>query len=136
MDFALSARTEELRQRLADFIAERVDPAEPAYREQVTASGDPHFHPPVMEELKAEARARGLWNLFLPETEYGAGLTNLEYAPLCELMGQSELAPEATNCLPPDTGNMEVLAKFATAAPGGTASCNRSWAVRSARASR
>jgi len=114
MDFALSTRTERLRRQLADFIAERVDPAEPVYRAQVAASGDPHFHPPVMEELKAEARARGLWNLFLPESEYGAGLSNLEYAPLCELMGQSELAPEATNCMPPDTGNMEVLAKFAT----------------------
>src|SRR3954447_12876076 len=114
MDFAPSARTEELLGRLADFIQERVDPAEKVYAEQVAASGDPHFHPPIMEELKAEARARGLWNLFLPESEYGAGLSNLEYAPLCELMGQSELAPEATNCMPPDTGNMEVLVKFAT----------------------
>jgi acyl-CoA dehydrogenase len=114
MDFALSARTEELQERLADFIAERVDPAEAVYADQVTASGDPHFHPPVMEELKAEAKARGLWNLFLPDTEYGAGLTNLEYAPLCELMGQSPLSQEATNCSAPDTGNMEALAKFAT----------------------
>jgi len=114
MDFELSARTLELRDQLDAFIAERVDPAETIYAEQVVASGDPHFHPPIMEELKAEARGRGLWNLFLPESEYGAGLTNLEYAPLCELMGQSELSPEATNCMPPDTGNMEVLAKFAT----------------------
>jgi acyl-CoA dehydrogenase len=114
MDFVLSARTEELRGRLADFIAERVEPAEAVYAEQVAASGDPHFHPQVMEDLKAEARARGLWNLFLPEGEYGPGLTNLEYAPLCELMGQSPLSQEATNCSAPDTGNMEALVKFAT----------------------
>jgi acyl-CoA dehydrogenase len=114
MDFALGARTEELHGRLADFVAERVDPAEVVYAEQVAASGDPHFHPPVMEDLKAEARARGLWNLFLPEPEYGPGLTNLEYAPLCELMGRSPLSQEATNCSAPDTGNMEALVKFAT----------------------
>ena len=82
MDFELSARTLELRDQLDAFIAERVDPAETIYAEQVAASGDPHFHSPIMEELKAEARGRGLWNLFLPESEYGAGLTNLEYAPL------------------------------------------------------
>jgi acyl-CoA dehydrogenase len=114
MDFALSDRTLELRDRLADFIREQVDPAEAVYAEQVAASGDAHFHPPVMEELKADAKARGLWNLFLPENEHGAGLTNLEYAPLCELMGQSPLSQEATNCSAPDTGNMEALAKFAT----------------------
>jgi len=114
MDFAPSARTEELRGQLADFVRDRVDPAEAVYAEQVAASGDPHFHPPVMEDLKAEARARGLWNLFLPESEYGPGLTNLEYAPLCELMGRSPLSQEATNCSAPDTGNMEALVKFAT----------------------
>jgi acyl-CoA dehydrogenase len=114
MDFAPSARTQELRGRLADFVAERVDPAEAVYAEQVAASGDPHFHPPVMEDLKAEARARGLWNLFLPGSDHGPGLSNLEYAPLCELMGQSPLSQEATNCSAPDTGNMEALVKFAT----------------------
>jgi acyl-CoA dehydrogenase len=114
MDFAPSARTEELRGQLADFVRDRVDPAEAVYAEQVAASGDPHFHPPVMEDLKAEARARGLWNLFLPESDYGPGLSNLEYAPLCELMGQSPLSQEATNCSAPDTGNMEALVKFAT----------------------
>jgi acyl-CoA dehydrogenase len=114
MEFAPSARTEELHEQLDTFIRERVDPAQRVYAEQVRASGDSHFHPPVMEELKAEARARGLWNLFLPDPELGAGLTTLEYAPLCELMGQSPLSQEATNCSAPDTGNMELLAKFAT----------------------
>ena len=115
MDFTLSARTHELQQALADFIEEEIGPATAVYAAQVADSGDPHFHPPVMEELKAHARARGLWNLFLPESEYGAGLTNVEYAPLCELMGRAPLAGEATNCSAPDTGNMEVLAKFGTA---------------------
>ena len=114
MDFAPSARTEELPGRLADFIARAGRSGRAVYTEQVAASGDPHFHPPVMEELKAEATARGLWNLFLPDGEHGAGLTNLEYAPLCELMGQSPLSQEATNCAAPDTGNMEVLDEFAT----------------------
>ena len=115
MDFALSARTDELRARLGAFIDERVEPAVSVFRQQVEASGDPHFHPPVMEDLKAEARRRDLWNLFLPDERYGAGLTNLEYAPLCELMGASPLAAEATNCAAPDTGNMEILAEFGTA---------------------
>jgi acyl-CoA dehydrogenase len=114
MDFEPSARTRELHEQLARFIADRVEPSAARYAEQVQASGDPHFHPPVMEELKAEARARGLWNLFLPDPDLGAGLTNLEYAPLCELMGASPLSQEATNCAAPDTGNMELLAKFAT----------------------
>ncbi len=104
MDFEPSARTRELHERLADFIGDRVDPSDAVYREQVRASGDPHFHPPVMEELKAEARERGLWNLFLPDVELGAGLTTLDYAPLCELMGASPLSQEATNCSAPDTG--------------------------------
>jgi acyl-CoA dehydrogenase len=114
MDFDLTPRAEELRARLAAFIAEKVDPAEPVYREQVEASGNPHFHPPVMEDLKAEARRRGLWNLFLPNEKWGAGLNNVDYAPLCELMGRSFLVSEATNCAAPDTGNMEILAEFGT----------------------
>ena len=119
MDFELSARATELRDRLATFISERVDPATPVFAQQVADSGDPHFHPPVMEELKAEARARDLWNLFLPphaggQSQLGAGLTNVEYAPLCELMGTHLLAAEATNCSAPDTGNMEILAQFGT----------------------
>jgi acyl-CoA dehydrogenase len=114
MDFATSARAEEMTRRLRDFIEERVEPATPVYHQQVADSGDAHFHPPVMEELKAEARARGLWNLFLPDDEHGAGLSNVEYAPLCELTGRTPLAAEATNCSPPDTGNMEVLAQLGT----------------------
>ena len=114
MDFALSPRTEALRDQLRAFIDERVEPAVPVYRQQVTESGDPHFHPPVMEELKREAKARGLWNLFLPDQRFGPGLTNVEYAPLCELMGANLLAAEATNCAAPDTGNMEILAAFGT----------------------
>jgi acyl-CoA dehydrogenase len=114
MDFELTPRALELRAQLAAFIAQKVDPAERVYREQVEASGDPHFHPPVMEELKAEARRRGLWNLFLPNEKWGAGLNNVDYAPLCELMGRSLLTAEATNCAAPDTGNMEILAEFGT----------------------
>jgi acyl-CoA dehydrogenase len=114
MDFAFSPRVDDLRRELADFIDDVVDPAAPVARAQVEESGDPHFHPPVMEDLKKHARARGLWNLFLPDTRYGAGLTNLEYAPLCELMGRSPLSQEATNCSAPDTGNMEILAEFGT----------------------
>src|SRR5680860_109902 len=115
MDFAISPRAEDLRAQLQAFIDERVAPAAPVYIEQVRESGDPHFHPPVMEELKSEARARGLWNLFLPNPKWGAGLTNLDYAPLCELMGRNLLAAEATNCAAPDTGNMELLAEYGTA---------------------
>ncbi|MHB1503464.1 MAG: acyl-CoA dehydrogenase family protein [Acidimicrobiales bacterium] len=114
MDFAYSPRVEELRSNLLDFMASHVYPAEATYAEQIAAAGDPHAHPPVMEELKAEARSRGLWNLFLPDERYGAGLTNLEYAPLAEITGRSPIAPEALNCSAPDTGNMEILAGFGT----------------------
>ncbi len=116
MDFSPSAKSEELREKLLDFVTTHVEPATPLYFEQVRESGDPHFHPPVMEELKAEARARGLWNLFLPNAEHGAGLSNVDYAPLCEIMGRNLLASEATNCAAPDTGNMEILAEFGTTA--------------------
>lgn len=114
MDFAYSPKAEELQKKLQDFVDSHAYPAEPVYFRQIEESGDHHFHPPVMEELKAEARSRGLWNLFLPEERWGAGLTNLEYAPLAEIMGRSPLASEATNCAAPDTGNMEILAEFGT----------------------
>src|SRR3954470_2748301 len=114
MDFATSARSEELREQLLDFAETRVEPATPVYFEQVRESGDPHFHPPVMEELKAEARSRGLWNLFTPNATWGGGLSNVDYAPLCEIMGGNLLTAEATNCAAPDTGNMEILAEYGT----------------------
>ena len=112
MDFEFSPRAQELRERLLEFMDERVYPAEPVWQEQIESSGNPHFHAPVIGELKAEARSRGLWNLFLPDAEYGAGLTNAEYAPLAEIMGRSRIASEACNCSAPDTGNMEVLHQF------------------------
>jgi acyl-CoA dehydrogenase len=115
VDFAFSPKVQELQGRLLAFMDEHVYPAEPVWTEQMTASGDPHFHPPVLEDLKAEARRRGLWNLFLPDDRFGPGLTNAEYAPLAEITGRSPgLAPEATNCSAPDTGNMEILAEFGT----------------------
>src|SRR5262245_54616998 len=100
--------------RLVAFMDEHVYPNEKTYLEQVEAGGRWHV-PPVLEVLKAKAKAAGLWNLFLPDSEYGAGLTNLEYAPLCEMMGRAEMAPEVFNCSAPDTGNMEVLARYGTA---------------------
>src|SRR5256714_1728605 len=115
MDFAYDARTEELRGQLLEFLDEHVYPAEPVFAEQVAAATDPWDTPPVVEDLKAAARARGLWNLFLPDERYGAGLSNLQYAPLAELTGHSpQLAPVALNCAAPDTGNMELLALAAT----------------------
>jgi acyl-CoA dehydrogenase len=114
MDFQPSLRSDELKARLVEFDDEVVRPGEPVYRQQRVDSGDPHYPPPVMEELKAEARRRELWNLFLPEGDHGAKLSNLDYAPLCEVMGGSPLLSEATNCAAPDTGNMEILAQFGT----------------------
>ncbi|MEU1756524.1 acyl-CoA dehydrogenase family protein [Micromonospora matsumotoense] len=113
MDFGYDDRTVELRERLGAFLDECVLPAEPVHAAQVAAAGDPWARSPVLDELKVEARRRGLWNLFLPDPRYGAGLTNLQYAPLAELTGRSpHLAPEAVNCAAPDTGNMELLAEF------------------------
>ena len=116
MDFGLSPVAADLRERLVAFMDEHVVPAEAVYREQMTAAGNPHHHAPIIEELKAEARTRGLWNLFLPhKTQWTDGLSNLDYAPLAEVMGRSPLASEACNCNAPDTGNMEVLTMFGTA---------------------
>ncbi|MDA8102212.1 MAG: acyl-CoA dehydrogenase family protein [Nitrospiraceae bacterium] len=113
MDFELSPKAKDLRERLLAFMEESVYPAEAVYEEQMRSSGDPHFHAPVIEDLKAKARARGLWNLFLPhKTEWTDGLSNLDYAPLAEITGMSHLAPEALNCAAPDTGNMEILTMF------------------------
>jgi acyl-CoA dehydrogenase len=114
MDFAYSPRAQALIERVRAFMHDHVHPAEPEYFAQLTHSSDwrQWRQPPVMEELKRKARAAGLWNLFLPEEKYGAGLTNVEYAPLAELMGRSPIAPEVFNCNAPDTGNMEVLVKY------------------------
>jgi acyl-CoA dehydrogenase len=114
MDFAETERCTEYRTRLQSFMDEHVYPAEAVYEQQLAASGDPHHQPAVMEELKDEARRRGLWNLFQPHEEWGPGLTNLEYAPLAEILGRSRIASEACNCSAPDTGNMEVLTLFGT----------------------
>ncbi|MBO2456750.1 acyl-CoA dehydrogenase family protein [Actinomadura violacea] len=111
MDFALSPKAQDYQERLQEFMDEHVYPAEPVYTAW-RAENDPHALPPVVQELKAEARERGLWNLFLPDV---SGLSNLEYATLAELTGRSpDLAPEAVNCAAPDTGNMEVLHMFGT----------------------
>ncbi|MCZ4558112.1 acyl-CoA dehydrogenase family protein [Rhodococcus maanshanensis] len=114
MDFAPTERCQEYRDKLLAFMDERIYPAEAVYEQQMRESGDPHFQPPIIEELKVEARSRGLWNLFHPHPGYGPGLTNSEYAPLAEIMGRSHLASEACNCSAPDTGNMEVLTLFGT----------------------
>ena len=114
MDFDYSEKVKRLRERLEEFMQELVYPNEATYREQLDAAEDRWTVPPIMEELKEEAREAGLWNLFLPDSEYGAGLTNLEYAPLCEIMGRSPIAPEVFNCNAPDTGNMEVLVRYGT----------------------
>jgi acyl-CoA dehydrogenase len=116
VDFEHSPRSVELQERLLAYMDEHIYPNESAYAEQLMGQADVHSVPPIMETLKKEARARGLWNLFLPahpsSSEHGAGLTNLDYAPLAEIMGRSPIAPEATNCAAPDTGNMEILAEF------------------------
>jgi acyl-CoA dehydrogenase len=112
--FTVSDRAKRYQADLLDFMDEHVYPAEAVYASQMRESPDPHFQPPIIEKLKTEARSRGLWNLFHPHAEWGPGLTNLEYAPLAEIMGRSHIAAEACNCSAPDTGNMEVLTLFGT----------------------
>ncbi|NKY57889.1 acyl-CoA dehydrogenase family protein [Nocardia flavorosea] len=112
MDFSYSPRTRELLGRLGQFMDEYVYPAERVYDEQIAAADDPHEQPPIMRELQAEARRQGLWNLFMTHDGLGAGLTNLEYAPLAEMVGRSIIGNETINCSAPDTGNMEILAMF------------------------
>ncbi len=113
MSFEPSAKVQELQRRLGAFMDEHIYPNEKQFYEEAEALGPWKVYPTI-EALKPLARAQGLWNLFLPQSEHGAGLTNLEYAPLCEVMGHSFLAPEVFNCSAPDTGNMEVLARYAT----------------------
>ena len=114
MSFEPSPRGVDLRQRVTEFLDDVVIPAEPTYEEQMRVSGDPHHHPEILEVLKAEARRRGLWNLFMPHATPWTPdpVPNLDYAYLAELAGRSHLASEAMNCSAPDTGNMEVLALF------------------------
>jgi acyl-CoA dehydrogenase len=114
MDFEPSQRCSEFKERLSAFMDEHIYPAEEVYARQMAESGDPHHHAAVMEELKARAREAGLWNMFLPDEEHGAGLSNSDYAPLAEILGRSPIASEACNCSAPDTGNMEVLHQFGT----------------------
>src|SRR3954453_807538 len=115
VDFALSASAQDYAKRLEDFMDSHVYPAQPVYaqqRRELVAAGTPEIVPPVVEDLKVEAKSRGLWNLFLPDV---SGLSNIDYAHLAEIMGHAgHLAPEATNCAAPDTGNMEVLHLFGT----------------------
>jgi acyl-CoA dehydrogenase len=112
MDFEFSEKTKDLQKRVAAFMNEHIYPNEARFHEEVEKN---RWQPTrVIEELKPKARAAGLWNLFLPESERGAGLTNLEYAPLCEIMGRSHMAPEVFNCSAPDTGNMEVIERYGT----------------------
>lgn len=115
MDFAYSTKVQALRERVTAFMEAQVYPSEPIFDQQV-AEGDRWQPTAVMEDLKVKAKAEGLWNLFLPESDSGAGLTNLEYAPLAEIMGRSMLGSEPFNCSAPDTGNMEVLVRYASAA--------------------
>src|SRR5229473_2104519 len=114
MDFEYSKKTKMYMEQLTDFMNKYIYPNEHVFHEQLDAGPTRWQIPPIMEELKEKARERGLWNLFLPESERGAGLTNLEYAPLCEIMGRSPIAPETFNCSAPDTGNMEVLERYGT----------------------
>ena len=115
MDFAHSGKVQDLQRRVTAFMDEHVYPSEARFHAEVEenrSKGNAWVPTKVVEELKQKARAAGLWNLWLPESEYGAGLTNLEYAPLCEIMGRSGIAPEVFNCAAPDTGNMEVLVRY------------------------
>jgi acyl-CoA dehydrogenase len=116
MDFTYSDKTQALIERLQDFMEAHIYPNEDAFYAEHAALPDRWEVPPMMEELKTKAKEAGLWNLFLPESELGAGLTNLEYAPLCEIMGRVLFAPEVFNCSAPDTGNMEVLERYGTEA--------------------
>jgi acyl-CoA dehydrogenase len=114
MNFDYSGKVKGYEKRLTAFMEEYIYPNEKVYHDQIDKHDPFSKIPPIMEELKEKAKQAGLWNLFLPESEYGAGLTNLEYAPLCEIMGRSAIAPEVFNCAAPDTGNMEVLVRYGT----------------------
>ena len=115
MDFEYSGKVKDLQKRVGAFMEENIYPNEARFHDEVEENrrkGNPWVPTKIMEQLKDKGRAAGLWNLFLPESKYGAGLTNLEYAPLCEIMGRSHIAPEAFNCSAPDTGNMETIERY------------------------
>ncbi|WP_087972398.1 acyl-CoA dehydrogenase [Oceanobacillus rekensis] len=114
MNFEYSDKVKELQEKLNNFMEKYIYPNEKKYEEQLKPDDRFAVVPPIMDELKQKAREEGLWNLFLPESEYGAGLTNVEYAPLCEIMGRSSIAPEVFNCAAPDTGNMETIVRYGT----------------------
>ena len=114
MEFEHSPKSKDYAERLTAFMTLAIYPNERLYQEQLIAASSRWSNPPIIEELKAQARDAGLWNLFLPEPEFGPGLSNIEYAPLCEIMGRSPIAPDAFNCAAPDTGNMEVLTRYGT----------------------
>jgi len=116
VDFSWSDKVDRLRARVSAFMEAEVYPAEAVYRRQLDAAPRRWFVPPVIETLKQKARDAGLWNLFLPDSDDGAGLSNLEYAPLAEIMGRSPIGPECFNCSAPDSGNMEVLARYGSRA--------------------
>ncbi|MFI4931492.1 MAG: acyl-CoA dehydrogenase family protein [Burkholderiales bacterium] len=119
MDFSPTPKVVELQRRVTDFVQTHVIPAEQSFKDEMAkfrAAGNPWQHTQTMETLKEKAKAAGLWNLFLPESKHGFGLTNLEYAPLCEIMGRYPLSAEAMNCSAPDTGNMEVLERYGSEA--------------------
>jgi acyl-CoA dehydrogenase len=122
MQFEHSAKVKDLQAKLVDFMDEHIYPNEKVWHEQI-AAGDRWQPTAIIEQLKPKARSAGLWNLFLPDKEFGAGLTNLEYAPLCEIMGRSPMAPEVFNCSAPDTGNMEVLAQYGSEEQKGNGCC-------------
>ena len=113
MDFEFSDKVKELQKRLTYFMNENVYKNEEVFEDQLNKNGRWNI-PPILEELKSKAKKQGLWNLFLPESDYGAGLKNIEYAPLCEIMGRSPIGPEVFNCSAPDTGNMEVFVRYGT----------------------
>lgn len=114
MYFEFTDKVKKLQKRVTEFMEEYVYPNEKTYNDQLNEAESRWSIPPIIEELKEKAKAAGLWNLFLPDSEYGAGLTNLEYAPLAEIMGRSPIGPEVFNCNAPDTGNMEVLVRYGT----------------------
>ena len=116
MDFDYSAKVQDLRSRLSEFMDEYIYPNESVYSDYLNSGDSRWVIPPIMDELKVKAQQLGLWNLFLPESDYGAGLSNLEYAPLAEIMGRSLIASEVFNCSAPDTGNMEVISRYGSEA--------------------